>query len=402
MSASVARRRREVGDPARERRDQARELGPVTADLVHEQRLGCVRGVVAERFGKQLVRARDVLFAVPEQHARAAIERGARGLGDERGLAQTRLAGDQHGLVPAARSHACERLVDQPDLVVAADDADARPEGETRGQRDDAAVVVGQGLPQHLDRLDGLGQTREREASDGSQLERVAPAGHERHDASHEDLAADALRAEPRRLDHGIAEVVALVGRHLAAAQADPQADRMLLRAVVALDALLHRHRARQRGRRRREHGHHAVAEVLHLTTVVLRERVAQDVEVAVPDTVGLVGREPARERRRADDVGEHQHDALGGHRQPPGDRAEDVERTGKRRVIAADAFDTPCNARRGNDGTSKPHASFNSSVTRNAGRSPLRSQSSNPRSICKPIRAVNRPRPGTTIAAVA
>ena len=57
---------------------------------------GGVGDVVAERFGEELIRSGEVLFAMPEQHARAAVERGPGRLGDERGLAQTGLTRDEH------------------------------------------------------------------------------------------------------------------------------------------------------------------------------------------------------------------------------------------------------------------------------------------------------------------
>ena len=60
-------------------------------DMFEEVGFGRVRDVVAERLREELVRRGEVFFAVPEQHARAALDRGAGRLGDQRRLAEARL-----------------------------------------------------------------------------------------------------------------------------------------------------------------------------------------------------------------------------------------------------------------------------------------------------------------------
>jgi hypothetical protein len=54
--------------------------------------------------------------------------------------------------------------------------------------------------------------------------------------------------AETGSLDHRVAEVVAVIATYLTDAEADPEADPMLLSSVVQLHALLHGHRAGQGG----------------------------------------------------------------------------------------------------------------------------------------------------------
>ena len=50
-----------------------------------------VGDVVAERLREQLVRGREILLAMPEQHTRTRLERHTSRLRNQRGLAQTGL-----------------------------------------------------------------------------------------------------------------------------------------------------------------------------------------------------------------------------------------------------------------------------------------------------------------------
>ena len=102
MSVSVAFDGGRSGHPARQRWDRPGQLGTVRGDVRDELVLGGVGDVVAERFGEELVRRGEILFAMPEQHARAVVERGAGRLGDERGLAQPGLARHEQDLAAFA------------------------------------------------------------------------------------------------------------------------------------------------------------------------------------------------------------------------------------------------------------------------------------------------------------
>ena len=90
-----------------------------------------------------------------------------------------------------------------------------------------------EGLPQHLDGLDGIGQALQVRGPSERHWWSVAPAGHQPHHVGGQDLAALAGGAEPGRLDDRVAEVVVVLSADLAAAQPDPQAHRVVTAAVV-------------------------------------------------------------------------------------------------------------------------------------------------------------------------
>ena len=84
--------------------------------------LGGVVDVVPERFGEQLVRGREILLAVPEQHARARVEASAGCLGDQRGLARTCLSRDEKHFASFAAGDALERIRHRRRLGFSTDD----------------------------------------------------------------------------------------------------------------------------------------------------------------------------------------------------------------------------------------------------------------------------------------
>ena len=164
--------------------------------------LGRVGDVVAERLGEELVRRGEVLLAVPEQHARPAVERGAGRLGDERGLAQPGLARDEHHLAALAARDALERVRHRRHLGLAADHAHRRAHGQTaRQRRPQSSPPPPSGSHTHLDGLDRIGQSLQRQRPDRAALVAAAPTGHQPHDVRREDLPAlaRAHRAAPPR-----------------------------------------------------------------------------------------------------------------------------------------------------------------------------------------------------------
>jgi hypothetical protein len=100
----------------------------------------------------------------------------------------------------------------------------------------------------------------------------ATPAGHQPDDISRQDLAALAECAQPRGLDHRVAEIVVVLSGYFARTQADAQSNRLYALAVVTLDALLHDHRARQGVRCRGEDRHQPIAKVLDLGPIRFRE----------------------------------------------------------------------------------------------------------------------------------
>ena len=160
----------------------------------------------------------------------APSSNAARGrLGDERGLAQTGLARDEQHLASLAggdpldrvRHRRRSRLRGRPHPT--AGRTARRPGSGTRVRRSSA-----ERFPAHLDGLHRIGQALQRQRPDRAACVAAAPTGHGPHHVRGEDLAALARRAQPGRLDHRVAEVVVVLAGDLAAAQPDPQADRLL------------------------------------------------------------------------------------------------------------------------------------------------------------------------------
>ena len=114
-------------------------------------------------------------------------------------------------------------------------------------------------------------------------------------------------RAQPRRLDDRIAEVVAVLLDRFAGAHADAHAERLAAGPVVMLDRLLHPHRARQRPARRREHHHQPVTQVLHLGPARRRHRAPQQPEMRLAQLLRRLRTEARRGRGRIHQIREHE-----------------------------------------------------------------------------------------------
>ena len=278
--------------------------------------LGGVGDVVAERFGEELIRRGEVLFAMPEQHARPAVERGPGRLGDQRGLAQTGLTRDEEHLAAFAPGDTLERIQHRRHLGFPAHDTRRGAHRQTPRQRDDGpGVGRAERFPQHLDGLHRIGQALQGELPERTAFVTAAATSRQPHDVRRQDLPALTAGAQPGRLDDRVAEVVVVLSTDLAPAQPDPQTHRVLTPPVVAFDALLHGHRARQRRRRGAEHDHEPVTQVLHLGAARLGDRLTQDREMPATQLVRGVGRQARRQRGRTHHVGEQHRHVLGRHR---------------------------------------------------------------------------------------
>ncbi len=126
-------------------------------DVRDELLLAGVDDEVAERLREQLIGRREVLFAMPEQHTRPAVERGPGRRRDQRGLAETGLTRDQEHLPDFALSDALVRIHHRRRLGLPAHHPRCGTHRQTPRQRDNRPGFgpVGR-LPQHLDGLDRI------------------------------------------------------------------------------------------------------------------------------------------------------------------------------------------------------------------------------------------------------
>ena len=205
--------------------------------------------VVTEGLGEELIRGGEVLFAVPEQHTRPAVERGPR-QPRPRGWScpdrphPTRAATSR----PSPVGDALDRVGHRRDLGLAADDA-RRRDARQAGPAAASTSVVGpaERLPAHLDGLDRVGQALQRQCPERSALVTAAPTGHQPHHVGGQDLPAlaRARRAGPPRSPGPRSSRRPLCVTSPPLSPTRRPTD-VLAAAVVAFDALLHGHRARQ------------------------------------------------------------------------------------------------------------------------------------------------------------
>jgi hypothetical protein len=118
------------------------------------------------------------------------------------------------------------------------------------------------------------------------------------HQIIDHDLAALGRRAQPRRLDHRLTEIVAVPHRGVTDAHADPHAELLLRAAVARLDGLLHLNRTRQRLGRAVKYHHQPIAEVLDLPAGVAVKRTAQQPKVLHTQSLRRLGTNAVSHRR--------------------------------------------------------------------------------------------------------
>ena len=106
----VCLRRWQLADSARQRRNQPRQFRTVRVHMGNELLFGGVRDVIPQSFGEQLIWRGEIFLAMPEQHTRAEIERGAGDLGDQRRLAETGFTRDEDDLASFATGDTLERV----------------------------------------------------------------------------------------------------------------------------------------------------------------------------------------------------------------------------------------------------------------------------------------------------
>ncbi len=176
-------------------------------------------------------------------------------------------------------------------------------------------VGTAEGLPEHLDGLDGVGQSFQGRAlrsggiRDGC-VDRPWPAPRRRPGSAR---SRRWHRAEPPRRPgrRSSRRPLGSTSPPLSPTRRPTECSRpRLSRSTPCCMATA----ARQGGRGRGEHHHEPVTEVLHLGATGFGDRLAQDREVIPADLVGRLGRQALRQLRRAHHVGEQDRHVLGRH----------------------------------------------------------------------------------------
>ena len=136
----------------------------------------------------------------------------------------------------------------------------------------------------------------------------AAPAARQdAYDFGDIDVPIGGRGTQPRGLDDGGPEAVAVVDGDIARRDADPDRERKSLVARVEIDCPLHRNRGRDGFRGSREHHEHAVAETLHDGAAVGLRGLDQGPIVLSPHRLRAVLAQRLSERGRTDEIG-HQN----------------------------------------------------------------------------------------------
>ncbi len=298
------RRRRPGGDPLVQAGHQARELGGVGTQQAPR---GDLR-VVAENLPPRVVRDPLILVAAPVEDERLVGHRDLGRLGDQPGLADARLARDDDDLAlagdgPPPALEQCPPLVRAPD--------ERRVRGPAQPGREGRAGRGRERRPGHRRRPHRLGQASQGKRADVLELVAGPVAQREPHRLGDEDPPARRLGAQAGRLDRRDAEVVALLDPRVPEADPDPHLHRRLGAPVASLEPLLDGDGGVERPDHAREGDEEAVTGVLDHPPGAVVAGVAEDPIVLAAKPVEPLGPEPRRERRRADQVGDHDHRQL-------------------------------------------------------------------------------------------
>ena len=193
------------------------------------------------------------------------------------------------------------------DLALASDQADGGCDRQPGGERDRAAdgLCLGEGIPGHLEDLDGLGQPLELHLAQSMEGVGDATPRHHPHELGGEDLATPSLGAQPRRLDDRVAKVVIPLSAGLPGAEPHPQPQGALAGPVLPVDGLLHGHCAGEGGRAAGEHHHDPVAQVLDLGATRRGDGLAQRRKVCPAQRICGLGRERRGKLGRSDEIRE-------------------------------------------------------------------------------------------------
>ena len=259
-----------------------------------------------QRLDERLVRDAELVVAAAEQHRRALGVREAGDLGGEAGLADAGLAGEQRERAVAVRRRRATSRDEHLELGLPTDERDPGADGERRREGRAVPEVAGGRLPLDAQRGHRVGEALEVEGPDVGEPLGGPGTRDEAHDRAAEDLVAPGGRAQAGRLHHGGAVEVAVLVPAVTEAQPDPHVDLVVEVLVPGEHGLLHRHRAGQALGRAEEGRHGAVAHRLDQPAVVGLDGPADQLVVLPLEHVGRVVADPGAQRRRVDQVGEH------------------------------------------------------------------------------------------------
>ena len=172
-------------------------------------------------------------------------------------------------------------------------------------------------FPADVDGIERLGKPFQVEPTDRREGAIVSSGREMGDDLLGEDPAAVGAVAKARRLDHRHAEVITVGHSHVPDAETHFDQELVVASAVAALEALLHRNRARDSLRGAVKGGDQAVARVLHLLPARLTDFRAEEREVLAPKRICGCRPNPRLQRGGTDQVGDKDRDCLNGTHPP-------------------------------------------------------------------------------------
>ena len=276
-------------------------------DVDPKQLLRSVLDVVGECLDPGSVGQGRFLVRAPIEHDRLLGARLEGSLDGKARFADSRLAGDQRqAALGVARLF--EQLP-QAHALGSASDEPARRHLLKAGRQGHRFLC--EWFPGDLDRVDRLGKPFQPERAD--HLEGVsAPSAREMADQLlGQDLSALGAVAQACRLGYRHAEVIAVGHGCVADAEAHPDREFLVARAVAALEALLHCDRTRDSLRNALEDDEEAVASVLYLAPARLVNRGAEEREVLSSKLICGPWPNSRLEPGGTDKVGDQDRDCL-------------------------------------------------------------------------------------------
>ena len=178
----------QAGDPGAELGQQPGELARQGAQLGPQPVGGDRRGVAPQRLREGLEGGAQLRVAAAPEDGAALVVGDADGLGDQPGLADAGLAGDQHQAALARRRPPSTPTPARPARPPPGEGEDRAPSRRPRAAGAPASSTAGR--PDHLAHRDRLGEALELARTEGAELVVGPGAGQGPHEVADQDLAA--------------------------------------------------------------------------------------------------------------------------------------------------------------------------------------------------------------------